>query len=114
MAAIAVPNYMPWIFARWAMRMLMERAATHVTSDEDKYLFVQATALDGLDFELVEDPEQRRRLARATATAADELRVELMNGPQDDPRDGQFAEHLGELSLQLYDLFGEQEEPSPA
>ena len=113
MAAIAVPNYSPWILARWAMRMLMERAATHVTSDEDKYVFVQATALDGLHLDLVDDPDQRRRLARATATAADELRIELMTGPQDDPRDGEFAEMLGELSLQLYDLYGEQDEPSP-
>ena len=100
-AVVSVPGYEPWIVARWAMSMLMERAAVHAEADVDRHALTQATALDGLHLDLLLDA-QARRIAAAVQVAADELRLERRNGPED--RDREFAEKLSDLSLWLTDL----------
>jgi hypothetical protein len=100
-AVVNVPGYEPWIVARWAMRMLMERASVHAQSRDDRDALVQALALDGLHLGLLPDV-QARRVAAAVEAAADELRSELRG--KSDPRDREFADRLGDLSLWLSDL----------
>jgi hypothetical protein len=103
-AVVQVPNYEPWIVARWAFRALAERTTTLADTPEDEAQIRQSVALDGLHFNLME-PDQRTRIAIATAAAADQLRSEYRDGS--DPRDREFSEALGRLRLTLADLTGE-------
>lgn len=82
----------------------MERAATELESAADVYLIHQSIALDGLSFGLLDD-DQARRVARVLARVSDELRVDLINAPSDDPRDAEFAEYLSVLEMLLHDVF---------
>jgi hypothetical protein len=100
-AALQIANCEPWVVNRWALRTLIGRAETKVTELHDVYAFRRALELDGFDFE-EKAAEQRLRLARAIAQAADELRVELRDS--DDPRDRAFAERLDVLRACLSEL----------
>lgn len=104
MAVVQVPNYEPWIVARWAFRALAERTITLLDRPEDEVALRRAVALDGLHFSLMET-NQSGRLAIAVAWAADQLRDEYRSGS--DPRDPEFSEALGELRLRLADMTGE-------
>lgn len=104
MAVVQVPNYEPWIVARWAFRALAERAVAQADTPEDVAQIRQFVALDGLHFSLME-ADQRTRIAIAAATAADELRAQYRDAG--DSRDREFSEALGELRLRLADLTGE-------
>jgi hypothetical protein len=92
------------VVSRWAFRALAERAEQFVNQPEDEYALRQAVALDGLHFELL-PAEQSPRIARAVATAADELRLEYRDGPE--ARDREFSDALGTLRLWLSDLTDE-------
>jgi hypothetical protein len=104
MAVIVVPHYEPMKLARWAYRGLLERLAAATEDEGDNYTVRQAIALDGLHFDLL-DRDQAVRLAERLARIADELRLELLRTPSDDPRDLQFAEALAELEMQLHDIY---------
>lgn len=104
MAVIALPNYEPTILSRWAYRSLLERLADDTENEDDANAVRQAIALDGLHLDLL-DRDQAVRLAERLARVADELRLELLRTPSDDPRDLEFAEALGELEMRLHDLF---------
>jgi hypothetical protein len=104
MAVIVVPYYEPIKLARWAYRGLLERLAAATEDEDDNYTVRQAIALDGLNFDLL-DPDQAVRLAKRLARIADELRLELLRTPRDDPRDLGFAQVLAELEMQLHDLY---------
>ena len=71
---------------------------------EDVEALIRAEALDGLHFDLLE-PDQRVRLAKTVARAADGLRLSLSSSDSDDPRDAEFAEYLSVLEMRLHDLF---------
>jgi hypothetical protein len=101
MAAISLPHTEPWIVARWAFRMLAESATPLLADAGDRYIVEQAVALDGLSFEFL-DAEKGQRLSLALETAAIELRAQLITGPQDDPRDAEFAEMLEVLATSLH------------
>jgi len=101
---IAVPHHEPWIVAGWAYRMLKAAALPLLTHAEDKYKLEQAGALSILDFDLL-DSEQGRRIALAVEYAAIELRAQLIAGPQDDPRDAEFADILADLARSLHGLY---------
>ena len=103
MAALQIANCEPWVVNRWALRTLLGRAETMVTELHDVYAFRRAIELDALVFE-EKEAEQRVRLARAIAQAADELRGELRDS--DDPRDRAFAERLDALRACLTELAG--------
>lgn len=103
MAVVFVPHYSPWVVSRWAFRLLMRRAESHLADAGDKYTLQQAVVLDGLHFDQVET-EQANRLARAIGTAANELRVELRARPAD-PRDLELADMLAELEMHLSDFY---------
>jgi hypothetical protein len=102
-AALRMSHCEPWIVNRWALRTLLGRAETLVSEPHDVYAFRQAVALDGLDLD-DKDADQRLRLTRAIAHAADELRVEFRDS--DDPRDRAFAERLDVLRMCLSELAG--------
>ena len=104
MAAIGIPHADPWIVARWAFHQLLERARLEADSTEDVEALIRAEALDGLHFDLLE-PDQRVRLAKTVARAADGLRLSLSSSDSDDPRDAEFAEYLSVLEMRLHDLF---------
>jgi hypothetical protein len=104
MAVIVVPHYEPTKLARWAYRSLLERLAAATDDEADNYTVRQAIALDGLHFDLL-DRDQAVRLAERLARIADELRLELLRTPSDDPRDLGFAEVLAQLEMQLHDLY---------
>ncbi len=104
MAVIALPNYEPTILSRWAYRALLGRLADDTENEDDANTVRQAIALDGLHLDLL-DRDQAVRLAGRLARVADELRLELLRTPSDDPRDLEFAEALGELEMWLHDLF---------
>ncbi len=103
MAVVSVPHNDPWIVARWAFRRLLERAASGLSQEEDKYQLEQAIALDGLHFDLLEG-SQAQRLAQAMGVAADELREELQQMEHGDARDAEFAEALAVLEMRLHDV----------
>jgi hypothetical protein len=105
MAVIVVPHYEPTKLARWAYRGLLERLAAATDNEGDNYIVRQAIALDGLHFDLLDDRDQAVRLAERLAKVADELRLELLRTPSDDPRDLQFAEILAQLEMQLHDIY---------
>jgi hypothetical protein len=105
MAVIVVPHYEPIKLSRWAYRGLLERLAAEVEDEGDDYIVRQAMALDGLNFDLLDDHDQAVRLAERLAKVADELRLELLRTPNGDDRDLEFAELLGELEMRLHDLF---------
>jgi hypothetical protein len=100
-AVVNVPHYEPWVVARWAFRSLADRAATHLSSVGDWDVLTQAIALDGLHFDLLAGA-RRTRIASAVEAAADELRSELRDAPEEIDRS--FADALGVLSLRLSDL----------
>jgi hypothetical protein len=104
MAVIVVPHYEPIKLARWAYRGLLERLAAATEDEGDNYTVRQAIALDGLNFDLL-DRDQAVRLAGRLARIADELRLELLRTPSDDPRDLGFAEALAQLEMRLHDLY---------
>lgn len=104
MAVIVVPHYEPIKLARWAYRGLLERLADATDDEADNYIVRQAIALDGLNLDLL-DPDQAARLAERLARVADELRLELLRTPSDDPRDLGFAEVLAQLEMQLHDVY---------
>jgi hypothetical protein len=104
MAVIVVPHYEPTKLARWAYRSLLERLAAVTDDAADNYTVRQAIALDGLNFDLL-DRDQAVRLAQRLARIADELRLELLRTPSDDPRDLGFAEVLAELEMRLHDVY---------
>jgi hypothetical protein len=103
MAVISVPHNSPWVVARWAFRMLLERAARRLENEGDKDALQQAVALDGWHFDLLE-ADQRKRLAWAIAAAADELRLDLQTASAD-PRDLELVEMLANLEMLLHDLY---------
>jgi hypothetical protein len=105
MAVIVVPHYEPIKLARWAYRGLLERLADATDDEGDYYIVRQAIALDGLNFDLLDDHNQAARLAERLARVADELRLELLHTPSDDPRDLGFAEALAQLEMRLHDLY---------
>ena len=105
MAVIVVPHYEPIKLARWAYRGLLERLADATDDEADNYIVRQAIALDGLNFDLLDSRDQAARLAERLARIADELRLELLRTPSDDPRDLQFAEALAELEMRLHDIY---------
>lgn len=96
-----MPGYEPWLVARWAMTILLDQASKHAKFDDDREAIAQAFALDGLHFGLLPNA-QARAVAAAVEVAADELRRSLKR--EADPLDREFAERLGDLSLQLSDL----------
>jgi hypothetical protein len=104
MAVIVVPHYEPMKLARWAYRGLLGRLADATEDEADNYTVRQAIYLDGLHFDLL-DRDQAVRLAERLARIADELRLELLRTPSDDPRDLQFAEALAELEMRLHDIY---------
>ena len=104
MAVIVVPYYEPLKLARWAYRSLLERLAAATDDAGDHYVVRQAIALDGLNLDLL-DRVLAVRLAERLARVADELRLELLRTPSDDPRDLGFAEALAELEMRLHDLY---------
>ena len=104
MAVVSIPNYEPWIVARWVFHELLEPALELVDLEEDRYAIQQAMALDGLHFELIEDDAQVVRLARAVQSSGDELRSRLRDAGTE--LDDDFAERLGTLSLRLSDFTG--------
>jgi hypothetical protein len=101
---IVVPRHESWIVAGWAFRMLTDAVSPLLTHAEDKYKLEQAGALSILDFDLL-DSEQGRRVASAVESAAIELRAQLIAGPQDDPRDAEFADILADLARSLHGLY---------
>jgi hypothetical protein len=103
-AVIVVPHYEPMKLARWAYRGLLGRLADATEDEADNYTVRQAIYLDGLHFDLL-DRDQAVRLAERLARIADELRLELLRTPSDDPRDLQFAEALAELEMRLHDIY---------
>lgn len=84
--------------------MLNEAALPFLTHAEDKYKLEQAGALSGLHFDLL-DSEQGRCVVVAVESAAIELRAKLIAGPQDDPRDAEFADILADLATSLHGLY---------
>jgi hypothetical protein len=104
MAVIVVPHNEPKIVARWAFRTLLERLASELEDEGDRYAVRQAIALDGLHFARL-DGDRAVRLAVRLAKVADELRLELSRTPSDDDRDRQFAEFLAVLEMQLHDIY---------
>ena len=102
MAAVSVPRNDPWVVARWAFRLLLERTAPGL-GNEDRPLLDQAIALDGLHFDLLEPP-QAVRVAQAMRYAADALRIELLEGDLSDPRDAELADALVTLEMILHDV----------
>ncbi|MBN2176098.1 MAG: hypothetical protein JW722_00395 [Demequinaceae bacterium] len=103
MAVVSVPGSEPWVVARWAFRLLADSASPLLTDAADKYILEQAVALDGLLFDLL-DAEQAQRLASALESAATDLRLRLITGPQTDPRDAEFADVLAVLVTSLHDM----------
>jgi hypothetical protein len=103
MATLQMAHCEPWVVNRWALRTLFGRAETLVSDLHDVYAFRQGLEHDGLDLE-EKHTDQRLRLARAIAQAADELRVEYRHS--EDPRDRVFAERLDVLRDCLADLAG--------
>ena len=83
------------------MRSLLERASALVDNETDRYTLVQAVALDGLNFTLL-PPDEVSRIALAVGTAAEQLRLEHRDGPEE--RDREFAAMLGDLSMWLTEL----------
>lgn len=100
---MAIISFLPgdsWIVARWAFRLIMERASIAANS-EDRFALHQAIALDGLHFDLVE-AGQASRLAMAIESAARQLHSELDRSEDDDPRDREFAGALTRLLSLLH------------
>jgi hypothetical protein len=104
MAAVSIPHNDPWIVARWAFRILLQRTSSELGLEEDKSALEQAIALDGLHFDLL-PVDQAQRLARALEAAAEHLRVELGSNEQSDPREAELAEALATLEMRLHDVF---------
>ena len=102
-AEILMSRREPWTVNRWEFRTLLGRAETLVNEPHDVYALRQAVARDGLDLD-EKDADQRSRLARAIAHAADGLRVELRDS--DDARDRAFVGRLDILRADLSDLAG--------
>jgi hypothetical protein len=105
MAVIVVPHYEPIKLSRWAYRGLLERLAAATEDEADDHTVRQAIALDGLNFDLLDDRDQAARLAERLAKVADELRLELLRTPSGDDRDLEFAEVLAQLEMQLHDVY---------
>jgi hypothetical protein len=105
MAVIVVPHYEPIKLARWAYRGLLERLADATDDEADNYIVHQAIALDGLHLDLLDSRGQVARLAERLARIADELRLELLRTPSDDPRDLGFVQALAQLEMRLHDLY---------
>lgn len=97
-AVVVVPNYEPSVMARWAFRALTERAAAYCTNPADAYALRQAQALDGLHFDLLAS-DQARTVAVAVVSAADGLRDELRDAPEE--RDREFSDMCADISLRL-------------
>jgi hypothetical protein len=93
---ISVPGHEPWMVANWAFRQLVEYALPLLPLETDKAHLEQAAALGGLLFRL-EEAAQAKRLAAAIETAAGRLRNDLLQSPDSEPRDLEFADLLAEL-----------------
>jgi hypothetical protein len=102
---VTVPGYDPWKVANWAFRVLADRAQPLLAAPDDRNALVQAQALNGLHFDML-NREQQARLAAGLMHAADDLRAERLTAA--DPRDREFADALGELALRLSDLVAAQ------
>ena len=103
MAAVSIPHNDPWIVARWAFGRLLDRTAESLVREEDRQALEQAKALDGLHFDLLTGG-QAERIASAMQTAADQLRSELQEADEGDPRDAEFADALAVLEMRLHDV----------
>lgn len=99
MAVVSIHECDPWVVARWAFRLLLERTAERLDADLDRHACEQAVALDGVHFDLL-SADQAARVALAMARAAAELREELLKSVGD-PRDVEFAESLSLLIVSL-------------
>src|SRR5665213_1046890 len=104
MAVISLPNYEPWVVARWAFRALLSEVIADLHQSQDVATVRQSLALDGLHFTML-SAEQAPRLAVALAASADRLRLRLEAVPSSDQRDAEFAEMLATLEMRLHDVY---------
>jgi hypothetical protein len=100
MAVISIPGQEPQKLQNQTLRILCERAKEHLADGEDRYLLDQASALNGLHFELVE-AGRRARMAAALVAAAVDYRAELLAIAEPGELESSRAQVLGELSSYL-------------
>ncbi len=98
MGVVTVSEHSPWVMARWAMALLIDRASSLTDEADDRAALAQAKALDGLHCDLLDKP-QRQRVAAAVRSAAEALARERQGS--DDQRDQELAELLDDLALCL-------------
>lgn len=103
-AVVAVPDYEPWIIARWGFELLMGRLLEVCIASEDAAVIERARALNGLHFDLLE-ADQRTRLSALLAAVSDELRFDIESGRTEVPDREGFALALAELEMRLHDLY---------
>ena|SRR5215203_4524002 len=103
MAVVSIPGHEPQRFRKHTVRELFARAGLELPAADDKYVLDQASALEGLYFDTLENG-QRQRIAAALRKAADAYRAELLQSPELGESDQSRAEALGELSLTLTTL----------
>jgi hypothetical protein len=79
-----------------AFRQLVDHTLPLLPEEADKQTLVQGMHLAGLHFGMV-DAAQSRRIAKAIETAAGRLRSDLLQSPDSEPRDLEFADLLAEM-----------------
>jgi len=108
MATINVSEEDCWIVARWAFRAVLGPTIEELADTNDKKVILQALALDGLHFPLI-DPVQAQRIALALVKAAEQVRSSLLEA---DPatlelRDVEFIDYLSAIESSLHKHYDE-------